>query len=75
MTYNHPGYRLFCLRMYISLLLYFFVINVQLQVLFCSTDIGRTSFVRQLESDWHIDSSREITTQLAVCSYLPILMS
>ncbi|KAI3736261.1 hypothetical protein L6452_15799 [Arctium lappa] len=35
------------------------------KVLFCSTDIGRTSFVRQLEPDWHIDSSREITTQLA----------
>lgn len=35
------------------------------KVLFCSTDIGRTSFVRQLEPDWHIDSSQEITTQLA----------
>nr|XP_043613036.1 peroxisome biogenesis protein 22 isoform X1 [Erigeron canadensis] len=35
------------------------------KVLFCSTDIGRTSFVRQLEPDWHIDSSREIATQLA----------
>ncbi|KAJ9550290.1 hypothetical protein OSB04_014335 [Centaurea solstitialis] len=35
------------------------------KVLFCSTDVGRTSFVRQLEPDWHIDSSREITTQLA----------
>lgn len=35
------------------------------KVLFCSTEIGRTSFVRQLEPDWHIDSSREISTQLA----------
>ncbi|KAG6416955.1 hypothetical protein SASPL_124396 [Salvia splendens] len=36
------------------------------KVLFCSTEIGRTSFVRQLEPDWHIDSNPEITTQLAV---------
>ncbi|KAI7741889.1 hypothetical protein M8C21_005435 [Ambrosia artemisiifolia] len=35
------------------------------KVLFCSTDIGRTSFVRQLEPDWHIDSNREINSQLA----------
>ncbi|XP_071716608.1 peroxisome biogenesis protein 22-like [Rutidosis leptorrhynchoides] len=35
------------------------------KVLFCSTEIGRTSFVRQLEPDWHIDSSREINSQLA----------
>lgn len=35
------------------------------KVLFCSTEIGRTSFVRQLEPDWHIDSNREITSQLA----------
>ncbi|XP_071701021.1 peroxisome biogenesis protein 22-like isoform X2 [Rutidosis leptorrhynchoides] len=35
------------------------------KVLFCSTEIGRTSFVRQLEPDWHIDSSLEISTQLA----------
>ncbi|XP_076911921.1 peroxisome biogenesis protein 22-like [Bidens hawaiensis] len=35
------------------------------KVLFCSTDMGRTSFVRQLEPDWHIDSSREIVTQLS----------
>ncbi|KAG6419550.1 hypothetical protein SASPL_121772 [Salvia splendens] len=35
------------------------------KVLFCSTEIGRTSFVRQLEPDWHIDSNPEITTQLA----------
>lgn len=40
--------------------------NENLQVLFCSTEIGRTSFVRQLEPDWHIDSNPEITTQLAV---------
>ncbi|XP_071691356.1 peroxisome biogenesis protein 22-like [Rutidosis leptorrhynchoides] len=35
------------------------------KVLFCSTDIGRTSFVRQLEPDWHIDSNREINSHLA----------
>ncbi|KAI3774142.1 hypothetical protein L1987_48686 [Smallanthus sonchifolius] len=35
------------------------------KTLFCSTEIGRTSFVRQLEPDWHIDSNREINSQLA----------
>lgn len=35
------------------------------KVLFCSTEIGRASFVRQLEPDWHIDSNPEIVTQLA----------
>ncbi|XP_059282410.1 peroxisome biogenesis protein 22-like isoform X2 [Lycium ferocissimum] len=35
------------------------------KVLFCSTEIGRTSFVRQLEPDWHIDTNPEITFQLA----------
>ncbi|XP_059449385.1 peroxisome biogenesis protein 22 isoform X2 [Corylus avellana] len=35
------------------------------KVLFCSTENGRTSFVRQLEPDWHIDSNPEIVTQLA----------
>ncbi|XP_010532485.1 PREDICTED: peroxisome biogenesis protein 22-like isoform X2 [Tarenaya hassleriana] len=35
------------------------------KVLFCSTEIGRTSFVRQLEPDWHIDTNPEIITQLA----------
>ncbi|EPS70939.1 hypothetical protein M569_03816 [Genlisea aurea] len=34
------------------------------KVLFCSTENGRMSFVRQLEPDWHIDSSSEIVTQL-----------
>ncbi|KAL2331816.1 hypothetical protein Fmac_019397 [Flemingia macrophylla] len=34
-------------------------------VLFCSTENGRSSFVRQLEPDWHIDSNPEIVTQLA----------
>ncbi|KAK6141163.1 hypothetical protein DH2020_025081 [Rehmannia glutinosa] len=37
------------------------------KVLFCSTENGRTSFVRQLEPDWHIDSNPEIITQLASC--------
>ncbi|KAL8248369.1 hypothetical protein R6Q59_005237 [Mikania micrantha] len=35
------------------------------KVLFCSTENGRMSFVRQLEPDWHIDSNPEITSQLA----------
>lgn len=35
------------------------------KVLFCSTENGRTSFVRQLEPDWHIDSNIDIVAQLA----------
>ncbi|KAA8524577.1 hypothetical protein F0562_011000 [Nyssa sinensis] len=35
------------------------------KVLFCSTEIGRTSFVRQLEPDWHIDTNHDIVSQLA----------
>ncbi|CAN6463493.1 unnamed protein product [Victoria cruziana] len=35
------------------------------KVLFCSTENGRTSFVRQLDPDWHVDSSSEIVSQLA----------
>lgn len=35
------------------------------KVLFCSTENGRISFVRQLEPDWHIDSSPDIVQQLA----------
>ncbi|KAL7142271.1 hypothetical protein ABFS83_08G112800 [Erythranthe nasuta] len=35
------------------------------KVLFCSTESGRTSFVRQLEPDWHIDSNPNIITQLS----------
>ncbi|KAL9453605.1 hypothetical protein AB3S75_009253 [Citrus x aurantiifolia] len=35
------------------------------KVLFCGTEIGRTSFVRQLEPDWHIDTNPEIVSQLA----------
>ncbi|XP_073297182.1 peroxisome biogenesis protein 22 [Primulina huaijiensis] len=35
------------------------------KVLFCSTETGRTSFVRQLEPDWHIDSNPEIVNQLS----------
>ncbi|KAL9263046.1 Peroxisome biogenesis protein 22-like protein [Drosera capensis] len=35
------------------------------KVLFCSTESGRTSFVRQLEPDWHIDTNPEIISQLA----------
>ncbi|KAG9454212.1 hypothetical protein H6P81_007116 [Aristolochia fimbriata] len=35
------------------------------KVLFCSKENGRTSFVRQLEPDWHIDTNPEIIYQLA----------
>ncbi|KAK7404923.1 hypothetical protein VNO78_05979 [Psophocarpus tetragonolobus] len=35
------------------------------KVLFCSTENGRSSFVRQLEPDWHIDSNQQIISQLA----------
>ncbi|KAK6241577.1 hypothetical protein QQP08_008234 [Theobroma cacao] len=35
------------------------------KVLFCSTENGRASFVRQLEPDWHIDTNPEIVSQLA----------
>jgi hypothetical protein len=38
-----------------------------LQVLFCSTEVGRTSFVRQLEADFHIDTSLDVVSQLSVC--------
>jgi len=41
-----------------------------MQVLFSSTENGRSSFVRQLEPDWHIDTNPEIVTQLAVCYYI-----
>ncbi|XP_058098030.1 peroxisome biogenesis protein 22-like [Magnolia sinica] len=35
------------------------------KVLFCSTENGRMSFVRQLEPDWHVDTNLEIVSQLA----------
>lgn len=35
------------------------------KVLFCSTPQGRASFVRQLEPDWHVDTSGDIINQLA----------
>jgi len=35
------------------------------KVLFCSTEIGIMSFVRQLEPDWHVDSSQTTVQQLA----------
>ncbi|KAK8502318.1 hypothetical protein V6N13_092891 [Hibiscus sabdariffa] len=41
------------------------VIDDESEVLFCSTENGHTSFVRQLEPDWHIDTSPEILSQLA----------
>jgi hypothetical protein len=42
--------------------------DATVQVLFCSTENGRTSFVRQLEPDWHIDTNPEIIFQLSVYS-------
>lgn len=54
---------------------YLFVLNLctmHPQVLFCSTETGRSSFVRQLEPDWHIDTNPEVLFQLAVCFlYMP----
>lgn len=38
---------------------------VKEKVLFCSTENGRSSFVRQLEPDWHIDTSAEIVSTLS----------
>ncbi|GAB2274875.1 peroxisome assembly protein 22 [Dionaea muscipula] len=35
------------------------------KVLFCSTESGRASFVRQLEPDWHIDTNPENISLLA----------
>lgn len=35
------------------------------KVLFCSTENGRISFVRQIEADWHVDSNLDIISQLA----------
>ncbi|XP_020599083.1 peroxisome biogenesis protein 22 [Phalaenopsis equestris] len=34
------------------------------KILFCSTENGRISFVRQIEADWHIDSNLDIISQL-----------
>ncbi|XP_020241192.1 peroxisome biogenesis protein 22-like [Asparagus officinalis] len=35
------------------------------KVIFCSTENGRSSFVRQLEPDWHVDTNPEIIHQLS----------
>ncbi|KAL5214895.1 hypothetical protein ABZP36_004047 [Zizania latifolia] len=35
------------------------------KVLFCSSEVGRTSFVRQLEADFHIDTNLDIISQLS----------
>ncbi|KAG6508951.1 hypothetical protein ZIOFF_034333 [Zingiber officinale] len=55
-----------CKRSLEHLMLLLFSISVWLAdaVLFCSTENGRISFVRQLEPDWHIDASTEIVHQL-----------
>ncbi|KAJ6846149.1 peroxisome biogenesis protein 22-like [Iris pallida] len=36
------------------------------KVLFCSTESGRSSFVRQLEPDLHIDTNLEVVSELAI---------
>ncbi|CAA6658307.1 unnamed protein product [Spirodela intermedia] len=38
---------------------------VREKVLFCGTENGRASFVRQLEPDWHIDMNPDVIHQLA----------
>jgi hypothetical protein len=43
-----------------------------LLVLFCSTEVSRTSFVRQLEADFHIDTSLDVVSQLSVCDLLSL---
>ncbi|ONK79794.1 uncharacterized protein A4U43_C01F10140 [Asparagus officinalis] len=45
------------------------------RVLFCSTDMGRSSFVRQLEPDWHVDSNLEIVSQLAAMAVAYAIMT
>lgn len=59
----------------LSFFSFLFVLNLckmHPQVLFCSTETGRSSFVRQLEPDWHIDTNPEVLFQLAVCFlYMP----
>ncbi|KAG6470264.1 hypothetical protein ZIOFF_071329 [Zingiber officinale] len=44
------------------------------KVLFCSTETGRTSFVRQLESDWHVDSNLDIISQLSISYYFHVTL-
>jgi len=41
------------------------VLDDESEVLFCSTESGKTSFVRQLEPDWHIDTDAEKISQLS----------
>ncbi|MQL84458.1 hypothetical protein Taro_016973 [Colocasia esculenta] len=38
---------------------------VREKVLFCDTENGRTSFVRQLEPEWHIETNPDVIHQLA----------
>ncbi|EFJ10107.1 hypothetical protein SELMODRAFT_184106 [Selaginella moellendorffii] len=45
------------------------------KVLFCSSEAGRCSFVRQLEPDWHIDTSVDIVNQLARYIHHELLIS
>lgn len=58
-----------------SLFVLYLISRTSMQVLFSSTENGRSSFVRQLEPDWHIDTNPEIVTQLAVCYYISWLQS
>ncbi|KAL7001481.1 hypothetical protein U1Q18_002632 [Sarracenia purpurea var. burkii] len=45
------------------------------KVLFCSTENGRSSFVRQLEPDWHVDTNPEILSQLSRFVRNPLYIS
>lgn len=49
----------------ISVTYIYYWVKRYLQVLFCSSEVGRTSFVRQLEADFHIDTSLDIISQLS----------
>lgn len=45
------------------------------KVLFCSTENGRSSFVRQLEPDWHVDTNPEVLSQLSRFVRNPLYIS
>ncbi|XP_057492950.1 peroxisome biogenesis protein 22-like isoform X1 [Actinidia eriantha] len=45
------------------------------KVLFCSTENGRSSFVRHLEPDWHVDTNPEILSQLSRFIRNPLYIS
>lgn len=59
-----------CLCFKTTFLFPILISGTYMQVLFSSIENGRSSFVRQLEPDWHIDTNSEIITQLAVCYFI-----